>query len=775
MAGSVIDWGALRPLDGSQQKAFEELCAQLAAAERMPEGALFVRKGSPDAGVECYWRLGNGDLWALQAKFFREIPKEPQWRQIDESVHRALEKHERLVRYTVCLPIDRSDPRDAKKRSFMDRWNDRVRKWERAAARKGLTVEFPYWGQSEILGCLSQEQHRGRHYFWFNKELFSQDWFGRKLDIAVANAGRRYIPALNVNLPVRECFRGLGRTPEFFDEFDRLRGDIRRACDHALGRDIELAYPDLTAQVRDSVRAVVGALGSLDRTSTAQLPLDRCENEARNAARLADRLSSSVHEAEQAERSEAGAGTSMRLDRLSGTRHYLYQLVDSLRRLGGLLQGDDCALANVPALLLEGDAGVGKTHLLCDIARSRLSADQCTVLLLGEQFSLNEPWSQVIKLLGLSCSTEDLLGALNTAGESRRCRTLILIDALNEGGGIHLWRKHLAGMLAQLARYPWIGIAVSVRATYEDVIVPEGLVPHSLVRVYHRGFTGLESVAVTRYFAHYGIASPGVPLMQTEFSNPLFLRLFCEAISNRGWTQVPSGVENLTGLFEFFLDSVNCKLARPESLDFDNRDPLVRRAVQTVARSMAESNQRWLPRDQARTQVNDLHPSTAYEASLFRHMVSEGVLSEDRFWTSAGTAEGVRFTYERFGDHEIATYYLDRFLNATDPAASFAPNQPLGRKVADERSCGDNAGLLSALAIQIPERIGRELPELAPHCALFQVIREAMIESLIWRSHNAFSQNTLDYLNSHLLGFLDTADLTHQALISVSTPTRPPV
>ena len=735
----------------------------------MPEGALFVRKGSPDAGVECYWKLANGDLCAWQAKFFREIPKEVQWREIDESVNKALERHQRLVRYTVCLPIDRSDPRDPKKHSFMDRWDERVRKWQRAAVEKRLTVEFPYWGQSEILGRLSEEGHRGRHYFWFNKELFSRDWFDRNLDVAVANAGRRYIPALNVNLPVRECFRGLGRTPEFFDEFDRLRGEIRRGCDDALGRDIELACPDLTAQLRDSVRAVVDTLSSLDRTSTAQLPIEPLREGIRGASRLAVSLASSVREAEQAEKGQAGAATSTRLMRFSGTQHYIYQLVDSLRRLGGLVRGDDCALANVPALLLEGDAGVGKTHLLCDTARSRLAADQSTVLLLGEQFSCDEPWSQVIRLLGISCSTEELLGALNAAGESRRCRTLILIDAVNEGEGIHLWRRHLAGILTQLTRYPWIGIAVSVRSTYEDVIVPEGLVPDRLIKVYHRGFAGLESVAVTRFFAHYGIASPGVPLMRTEFSNPLFLRLFCEAITNRGWTEVPSGVENLTGLFDFFLDSVNGKLARPDSLGFDNRDPLVRRAVQTIARSMADADRRWLPRDQARTQVNELHPSTAFEASLFRHMVSEGVLSEDRFWTPTGMAEGVRFTYERFGDHEIATYHLDRFLDVTDPAASFAPDQPLGRSVADERSCWNNAGLLSALAIQIPERIGRELPELAPHCASFQAVREAMIESLVWRSHGAFSQGTLDYLNSHLLGFRDTADHTHQALISVST------
>jgi hypothetical protein len=193
-----IDWHGLRPLDGSQQKAFEELCAQLAAEEPMPPASKFVRKGAPDAGIECYWELRNGDMHAWQAKFFREVPRNVQWQQIDGSVEKALATNKQLVKYTVCLPIDRPDPRDPQRRSFMDRWGEHVRKWQRLAQRKGLAVDFAYWGQSEIFARLSREQHSGRYYFWFNKELFSREWFSQKLDVAVANAGRRYLPSLNV-------------------------------------------------------------------------------------------------------------------------------------------------------------------------------------------------------------------------------------------------------------------------------------------------------------------------------------------------------------------------------------------------------------------------------------------------------------------------------------------------------------------------------------------------------------------------------------------------
>ena len=101
----VLDWKAIHPLNGSQADAFEELCAQLARAET-PTGANFNRKGSPDAGVECFCVMPDGSEWGWQAKYFDTFGSS-QWSQLDKSVRNALEKHRALVRYYVCVPMDR--------------------------------------------------------------------------------------------------------------------------------------------------------------------------------------------------------------------------------------------------------------------------------------------------------------------------------------------------------------------------------------------------------------------------------------------------------------------------------------------------------------------------------------------------------------------------------------------------------------------------------------------------------------------------------------------
>jgi hypothetical protein len=84
----ILDWNSIRPLNGGRDKDFEELCAQLARAES-PVGSTFVRKGVPDAGVECYAILSNGSEWGWQSKYFDSFG-DSQWSQVDHSIETAL-------------------------------------------------------------------------------------------------------------------------------------------------------------------------------------------------------------------------------------------------------------------------------------------------------------------------------------------------------------------------------------------------------------------------------------------------------------------------------------------------------------------------------------------------------------------------------------------------------------------------------------------------------------------------------------------------------------
>src|SRR5262245_15455658 len=118
----MLEWSNLRPWNGSLRDAFEELCCQLAHAEEPPGGGEYFRKGRPDAGVECFWKLADGQEWAWQAKFFRESPTASQWTQITSSFRRAFERHPFMTKYVVCLPLDLPDSRDPAQETALAKW-----------------------------------------------------------------------------------------------------------------------------------------------------------------------------------------------------------------------------------------------------------------------------------------------------------------------------------------------------------------------------------------------------------------------------------------------------------------------------------------------------------------------------------------------------------------------------------------------------------------------------------------------------------------------------
>ena len=131
----------------------------MASYEPVPSSSVFVRKGTPDAGVECFLKMPTGEELGWQAKFFTSTPSPSQWGQVDSSVETALKKHPALTRYTISMAVDRPDARVDDQKSFLDRWNDHFIKWKGWVSAKGMQVDFRYWGTYEIAERLSREEH----------------------------------------------------------------------------------------------------------------------------------------------------------------------------------------------------------------------------------------------------------------------------------------------------------------------------------------------------------------------------------------------------------------------------------------------------------------------------------------------------------------------------------------------------------------------------------------------------------------------------------------
>ncbi len=545
----TIEWINLRTLDGSQQKAFEELCCQVAQLEDFPKDSRFYRIEAPDAGVECYWALPNGKEVAWQAKFFLTSPNENQWKQIDKSVKTAINKHPKLSRYIVCLPINRQDPRIPDQNWFMDNWNKRVEKWNKWAKAKGSSIDFDYWGESQIIERLSKPENRGRNYFWFNKEIFDYSWFERQVKPNIANVGERYSPELNFDLPIAKKFDGLARTRKFFERLEKYYLEVKNNFDKATTPKAQESTKAEYEKLFDVIENIKSFVWDKQNDFSSSLDLNEITNLCSEGSKIANAIYLILEEKEEQlkkefkekrEKNNPKNQNDYYRDLYSYERYYLRDVQFKFSQLSEFVNSSEAKLSNTSAMLLTGVAGNGKTHLFCDISVQRLKNNQPTILLLGQHFSnSNEPWSQIINSLSLNCTRDEFLGALEASAQSENSKALILIDALNESDYRKIWKNHLAGMLETLSNYNWISLAVSVRTTYEEAVIPDGIIPEKITKVEHYGFGEKTFEAADFFFKEYGFKAPSVPILNPEFQNPLFLKIFCNSIKNLGLSEIP--------------------------------------------------------------------------------------------------------------------------------------------------------------------------------------------------------------------------------------------
>lgn len=773
----VLDWNSIRPLKGSRAEGFEELCAQLARAES-PLGSHFERKGTPDAGVECYTVIDDGSEWGWQAKYIDELG-EAQWPQLDNSVKTALEKHPRLVRYFICAPLNRPDARIQSRRSAMQRWGDHVEKWTRWAADRDMATEFVWWGSHELLERLSLPQHVGRVNFWFDVRGFDAAWFQARMDEALTTAGPRYTPEIHVDLPIASELEAFGRTEGFFDRIKAHARGIRKKLQTFGYSESKIDAPSLHAAASAltiKVRSILNELGDVKVQPVGSLPFLGIATIVAETVTSADQLSDLLlgfegeHDAKREQAQESRQRFPKRDSPFRECRLRLHALEFELKETCEALEHAE-TVAGSTLMLLKGAAGTGKTHLLCDVAKHRSVAGRPTLLLMGQQFVGTEyPWTQIIQQLDLpGLSAEKLVGALEAAAQAAGCRALILIDAINEGSGRLIWPTHMAAFLSHIERSPWIGVLLSVRSSYEEIVVPEEIRARA-VSVMHPGFTDHEYDATRTFFVHYGLELPSTPLLTPEFRNPMFLKTLCRGLNATGVRRLPRGFHGITATFDLYLKAINLRLA--PLLDFNPKDVLVRRTLDAFATALVDSGERWLTLSKGEEVVNALLPGRDFERSLYRGLVAEGVLSEEVVWRTDTTREEVVFiSYERFADHVVAKMLLDAHLDPDSPAVAFSAGGPLA--FLWDQSQYVAAGLIEAICIQIPERTGQELVWLAPALLEHRKTGDAFRQSLVWRDTTAFSNGTRKALKALIRNDYDQSETLDVILTVATLPEHP--
>lgn len=95
---------------------------------------------------------------------------------------------------------------------------------ERDIRKKGLDIDFCYWGESEILSFLQRDtpEFAGRAHYWFDFPILTIDIFKQLADCSRDSLGERYTPDCHVELPIVKAINAVAMTKQWWQETENI-------------------------------------------------------------------------------------------------------------------------------------------------------------------------------------------------------------------------------------------------------------------------------------------------------------------------------------------------------------------------------------------------------------------------------------------------------------------------------------------------------------------------------------------------------------------------
>ncbi len=758
----------LRTWEGEQSRAFEEISFQLLKAQ-VPAGTRAIRTGNPDGGVEWYATLPDGTEWGWQAKHVHGI--DALLTAMTDSVKRVAKERSTLRKLTFVISWNLSTGRATRKngrviKSQRQKYEEKVTTWQQTIAGSEK-IEFDLVQASDLLNELAKPEHRGRSWFWWDNLVLGPYWLAAQYKQQVAAASQKYRPDLQVDVPIQEDLLALGFDQTLLATFNGLVRDVISAVadTHIWTRDEDESAAVLYRAAEDTTAALTASAASVtfqpDDEPAALDPLlaqmETCQK--------------TIYSIEEHERERQAAWRNLPADHPDKANKppesmgsYGFRgLTAAMNELTSWLDSSVGRSFQRQTYFLTGSAGSGKTHLLLDATGRALEADRPAVFLAGAQFGQGNLWASITDQLGLEAVGADvLLQAMDTAGQAAAAsgsRFVLFIDALNETTPADFWRIHLPALRAKVTQYPHVALMVSCRDTYQELVL-EGAEGSHYVKRTHPGFADREVEATQKYFAHYKLALPKIPLLTPEFTLPLFLRLYCESLSQMKADPIADGHQGRVAIFERYLAAkieTTARRFRPNATSSYERQAAasqVRRVLDglldELSRIGLESMSTETAESVARTALDGVTTDATRMLGLLQE---EGVLTCEQLYLGEDRyGEGVRIVFQAFADFLLLQR---RLAHSDDPLTDSIVKTWL----AEECSWG----VREAATILFPEVYGIELPDFLEvklgaepkeeedealwNYRRAQRLYHSLVRNLPYRDSQSISERTIELLN----------------------------
>ena len=743
----MIDWSDLKTYQETKYRSFEELCYQIAKGIYGEQGTFTsVDDSGGGDGVEFYMTLPNGDQWGWQAKFYHDptprLSVSNRKRSIERSLKKAGQTHSRLKKWILCTPSNFTPQEQI--------WFENTLC---QSIPENMSVEFEHWGDSDFNAWLSEPRFSGKWHYFFDKLELSIDWFKTQFDKQMASVGEKFSSSLHTETRVDANLHALlgdkgfvRQLTELIEKLNEELPSLEKAVD-----DLERWIPNGIEWTEEEKSKVIGAAESLqDALANVICQLEQASdllNEGRLSGAQAidwESLYTQLKEAldtYETVQTESGISKIRYTGERGNEEAAVYRATLIIHSPGSLIANllDDflhsalqrCKLINQPNLNILGDAGIGKTHIACNICDDRLKAELPALFIRGSHFTNDSPIEELLlRILGIppSYSWRDFLQALSAAAEAYHTRIPLIVDGLNEstynGAFSNVWQSRLKGFAQEIAQTKNLVLITTCRASYKEAIWKDED-PPNMVCAY--GFDTYEvEQAVEKYFNEYKITADLTTAPLTQFEHPIYLKIFCENKNRDGNTEEHSydGEQTLFEVFEGYLKQ--CNRAVCDSLGLRPTTPIVHSALDKMAEYLWENCCRHIPLEEL-VRIVDSQPLEELDwlSSKTHAIESEGLLV-CRDWIAVG--EAMYFTYDLFGGYLIAKYLIQQadedvqgFVHRKEiVAALFSKNyQTLHPLHSDISRC---------LAVLLPTKTGQFLHNLSDNETALDLSIRALFE-----------------------------------------------
>ena len=773
----------LRPHPRGAAYAFEDLCCYLFKRQSgAPVGAEFRRHGQgPDGGVEAIYKLPDGKIWGIQAKYIMDF--NIALGEFEKSLGMTLTVHSDLSKYIISVPYMLTGNRKGRGGKIAQGMWEKYENWKKSLKKevlKGKNVEVELWSEEELQSkFISLDESGGLYEYWFGELYFTDQWFSEQFRDASAQARERYSPELHMDTPLVEKFQFFGQTSVLKEKLEQLSKDCmecfiswKKSIEQGEIPKIELGF-DLASIEDRVVKISQNLIHSLERPGILIEPnfkslvveiVDKIREIENGILKALLKLHGNSADTPQFRQFSANYSVSFPMEPLDRVR----ELKEILELIKELSIEEIFDLSANKTLLIRGEAGIGKTHGIVDLVRQRSDQAMRSLVFFGGDFGSNDPWDTMIKHLGLPpIGSKRFLEALNVAGENSGYPLILFIDALNESDNRSNWLEWLPRLCAAVESYPYLRLCVSCRENYVRQVVPN--LPN-ICSVRHNGFMGLEIEAQKRYSVEYKTGEPKHIYFHKEFSNPLFLRLYFESLKMFQENMTTDEYENVSSHIDInsmianWLKFKNEKVLKLLKIDPRGKN-LVRMALDTLANIMIEHDSREISLESFQ---NGLTIEYGQNSGEFLQTIEDESLISVVAKIAPGFAQEteyfVRFTFERIGDFLIAENLI---TSTSDLVESLKPSNSLYKYVEDDNAILEHSGVLEALSVRWPEVTGRELIDCVD-CKNHPELRTHFISSLYWRNPSKISDRTKE-LMWELLGENEYVVRGFECLFELST------